>query len=120
MKKENVFISWSGDRSKRIAQGFYEWLPMVLQSAKPWFSGLSIDKGSRGLVEIAQALDGIRVGVTFLTPENLNEPWILYEAGCLTKTVDNKTHLCTYLLGGLEPKDIEPPLSQFQHTRPEK
>jgi hypothetical protein len=120
MKQENVFISWSGDRSEGIARAFFDWLPMVIQSAKPWMSGVSIDKGSRGLVEIANALDGIRVGVTFLTPENLSEPWILYEAGCLTKTVNDKTRLCTYLLGGLEPKDVEPPLSQFQHTKPEK
>jgi hypothetical protein len=120
MKKHNVFISWSGDRSKPIAEAFFEWLPMVIQCAKPWVSSASIDKGSRGLVEIAKALDGIRVGVTFLTPENLKEPWILYEAGCLTKTVDQKTHLCTFLLGGLQNKDVEPPLGQFQHTQPEK
>jgi len=34
--------------------------------------------------------------------------------------VDDKTRVCTYLLGGLENKDIEPPLGHFQHTKPEK
>jgi hypothetical protein len=43
MKKPNVFISWSGERSKLIAEAFYEWLPMVIQSAKPWMSGVSIE-----------------------------------------------------------------------------
>lgn len=82
-------------------------------------SSASIDKGSRGLVEIGKALDGIRVGVTFLTPENLREPWILYEAGALARTIDDSARLCTYLLGGLKNADVEPPLGQFQHTSPE-
>jgi hypothetical protein len=118
MNKHNVFISWSGDRSKVIADGLYEWLPMVVQSVKPWMSSHSIDKGSRGALEMAKALDGTRVGITCLTPENLAEPWILYEAGCLSKTIDDSTRLCTYLLGGLKNRDIEQPLAQFQHTSP--
>lgn len=93
---------------------------MVIQSAKPWMSSANIDKGSRGLSEMTKALDGIRVGISCLTPENLSAPWILYEAGSLAKTVDDQTRLCTYLLGGLKNRDIEPPLGQFQHTVPEK
>jgi hypothetical protein len=118
MNKHNLFISWSGDRSKLIADAFYEWLPMVVQSVKPWMSSYSIDKGSRGALEMAKALDGTKVGISCLTPENLTAPWILYEAGCLSKTIDDSTRLCTYLLGGLRNQDIEPPLAQFQHTSP--
>lgn len=118
MNKHNVFISWSGERSKIIADALFEWLPTVVQSARPWMSAHSIDKGSRGALEIAKALDGTKVGITCLTPENLNAPWILYEAGCLSKTIDESTRLCTYLLGGLKNSDIEPPLGQFQHTSP--
>lgn len=118
MNKHNVFISWSGDRSKIIAGALYEWLPMVVQSVKPWMSTHSIDKGSRGALEMAKALDGTKVGITCLTPENLAAPWILYEAGCLSKTIDDSTRLCTYLLGGLKNREIEPPLAQFQHTSP--
>lgn len=120
MNKHNIFISWSGDRSRIIADAFYEWLPMVVQSVKPWMSSHSIGKGSRGALEMAKALDGTKVGISCLTPENLSAPWILYEAGCLSKTIDDSTRLCTYLLGGLENKDIEPPLAQFQHTSPNK
>jgi len=118
--KHNMFLSWSGSRSKWIADAFFEWLPLTIQSSKPWMSAQSIEKGTRSLQEIAKALDGIKVGITFLTPENLTEPWILYEAGALTKNVDDKTRLYTYLLGGLEPQDIRPPLGILQHTRPTK
>jgi hypothetical protein len=118
-KLENVFISWSGTRSKHVAAALNSWLPAILQSVKPWLSQ-NIDKGARPLEEISKALDSIRVGISCLTPENLQAPWILYEGGALSKGIGEKSRLCTYLLGGLEPKDIPPPLGMFQHTRPTK
>lgn len=112
----NVFISWSGRRSKAAAEALRKWLPLVVQSAKPWMSDADIEKGSRGLEEIGKALEGIKVGVICLTPKNLAEPWILYEAGALSKTLDAKTRVCTYLLGGLRKRDVSPPLGLFQAT----
>jgi len=119
-KQPNVFISWSGARSKHVATALSSWLPAVLQSAKPWLSNLSIDKGARPLEEISKALDSIEVGISCLTLENLKEPWILYEAGALSKRIGQKSRLCTYLLGGLTPEGVPPPLGMFQHTRAEK
>lgn len=80
-------------------------------------SETDIDKGSRGLDEIAKALADIRVGITCLTPENLQRPWIFFEAGALSKTIGDRTRLCTYLIAGLEPQDVLPPLGMFQATR---
>jgi hypothetical protein len=116
----NVFVSWSGERSHGVAQKLRDWLPTVIQTAKPWMSDTDIEKGARWLTEIAASLTGIKVGIACLTPENLNEPWLLFEAGALSKTVDDKTRLCTYLLGGLKASDVKPPLGMFQHTPPEK
>jgi hypothetical protein len=112
----NVFISWSGARSKMAAEALREWLRLVLQRATPWMSDADIDKGSRGLEEVGRALEGMKVGIICLTPENLTEPWILYEAGALSKTLDAKTRVCTYLLGGLQWQDVKPPLGLFQAT----
>lgn len=119
-KGNNVFISWSGSRSLRIAETLRGWLPKVVQAAKPWMSGTDIDKGARGLEDLARALEDKKVGIVCLTPENLSVPWLLFEAGALSKTIDDKTRLCTYLIGGLEPQDVKPPLGQFQATRAEK
>jgi hypothetical protein len=116
----NVFISWSGRRSRWIAEAMRSWLPKVIQAARPWMSEREVQKGTRGLHEIARALEGIKVGVTCLTPENLGAPWILYEAGALSKALDDETRLCTYLLGGLHFQDVEPPLGMFQATRADK
>lgn len=119
-KAHNVFISWSGARSRAVAEFLHGWLPKVIQATKPWLSSEDIDKGSRSQAEIATALEGIKVGVICLTPENLEEPWILFEAGALSKTVDDKTRLCTYLIGGLQPEDVGAPLGTFQATKAEK
>lgn len=118
--RQNVFISWSGKRSRWAAQSLRDWLPLVLQSVKPWMSEEDIQKGSRGLDEIGRALEGIRIGVICLTPDNLSAPWILYEAGALSKTLDAKTRVCTYLLGGLRPQDVKPPLGMFQASVADK
>jgi TIR domain len=116
----NVFISWSGKRSREAARALYEWLPIVLQSVRPWMSETDIDKGSRGLDELGKALEGMKVGIICLTPENLNAEWILFEAGALSKTLDAKTRVCTYLLAGLLPQNIKQPLGMFQWTKAEK
>jgi hypothetical protein len=116
----NVFISWSGERSRIVAQKLREWLPRVVQSAKPWMSEADIEKGSRGLNELTKALSATTVGITCLTPENLDTAWILFEAGALSKAIDDSNRLCTYLLDDLKPEDIKPPLGMFQATRANK
>lgn len=120
MSTHNIFISWSGNRSKHAALALREWLPQLLEAATPWMSDVDIEKGSRGDEEISKALSDIKVGIVCLTPENLESLWLHYEAGALSKTINDKTRLCTYLLGGLQPQDIKPPLGRFQHTKPEK
>jgi hypothetical protein len=116
-KNYNVFIGWSGERSRLVAEFLRGWISKVVQSARPWMSETDIEKGSRGLDEIARALADIKVGITCLTPENLQRPWIFFEAGALSKTIGDRTRLCTYLIGGLEPQDVVPPRGMFQATK---
>jgi hypothetical protein len=112
----NVFISWSGERSERVAAALYDWLPMVLQTARPWMSKEDIEKGSRGLEEIGRALETISVGIICLTPENVEKPWILFEAGALSRAMGEKTRVCPYLFGSLRPENVKLPLGIFQGT----
>lgn len=117
--EHNVFISWSGERSRHVARALRNWLPMVLQAAKPFMSKKDIDKGARWHVELARALEVTKVGIICLTPENMTAPWLLFESGALSKTVDKGTRVCTYLLGGLKPEQVRSPLSEFQATKAE-
>jgi hypothetical protein len=110
-----VFISWSGLMSKKMAEAIYKWLPDVIQACEPWMSSTNIDVGNRWSSDLARELEETRFGILCLTPENLKEPWILFEAGALSKTID-KTNVCPYLLN-MDPINLVGPLVQFQATK---
>lgn len=111
-----VFLSWSGQRSKEIANLLSDWLCCVIQASRPWISTRDLDRGSLWFGEINDQLKDTTVGIICLTQENKNRPWILFEAGALAKGLST-SRVCT-LLVDLEPKDIEDPLAQFNHTFP--
>lgn len=106
-----VFISWSGSKSRQVAEALRLWLRNVIQAVDPWMSSEDIDTGSRWSAEVAQRLDEARVGIICITPDNMTAPWLLFEAGALSKSLD-KSLVCPYLLG-LRPTDLEGPMVQF-------
>ena len=83
-------------------------------------SKIDIDAGKRWSNEIAEQLKATKFGIICLTPTNLSEPWLMFEAGALAKTMDDNTFVCPYLIG-LEPSDIPAgPLDQFKAKRATK
>ena len=115
----NVFISWSGPRSQQVALKLREWLPIVIQSVKPWMSKEDIDAGARWNAEISKQLETSSFGIVCVTKSNQSKPWIMFEAGAIAKALDG-TRVVPYLID-LDPPDIEPgPLSQFQAKRANK
>ena len=109
-----VFISWSGELSKEIGEIFSKWIPSVLQFVKPYFSPEGIEKGARWSTEIAKELEECQIGIILLTRENLLEPWIMFEAGALSKEVE-RARICTVLFG-VKTSDLVGPLPLFQAT----
>lgn len=114
----DVFISWSGERSRAAAEALRGWLPKIINALKPWLSSADIDKGARWSSDVALRLEGAKAGIICLTPSNLHSDWVLFEAGALSKTLQN-TFVCPLLIG-LEPSDVKPPLSQFQATKADR
>jgi hypothetical protein len=113
-----IFISWSGNRSREVAQILHDWLPNVIQSLKPWMSAADIKGGARWSADIAYELETSQFGIICLTAENLEAPWIHFEAGALSKALQ-KAYVCPYLLG-VAPEELHGPLVQFQATKAEK
>lgn len=111
-----VFISWSGKTSGELAKIFRDWLPSVIQAVKPYYSTDDIAKGMRGNTVIAQELEQAGVGLLCLTPDNLDAPWIMFEAGALSKKLDT-SRVCPILFAGLETTDLKGPLVQFQAAK---
>lgn len=107
-----VFVSWSGQRSKGLALALREWLPLVLHYVEPWLSEADVSAGDRWAQEVAKELEASNFGIICVTPENLTEPWILFEAGALAKSMNGGRVIP--LLFSLEFSDISGPLAQFQ------
>jgi hypothetical protein len=107
-----VFLSWSGAASKAVAEALHHWLPRVIQSVAPWMSAEDIAKGARWSAELANQLQSTRVGIICVTPDNANAPWLLFEAGALSKTTE-ATFVCPFLFK-VEPTELTGPLTEFQ------
>jgi hypothetical protein len=118
MKKMKVFLSWSGRRSRRVAEALWQWLPTVADAFDPWMSAEDIDRGARWAQSLATQLEDTRFGIVCLTRENVEAPWIMFESGALSKTL-SASHVCPYLLG-IEISDVPSPLGQFMAARAEK
>ncbi len=115
VSKMKIFLSWSGERSQRIAQTLRDSLPLLMSAAEPWLSESDIEKGARWNSVLAGILDSAKVGIFCLTPVNVSRPALLFESGAISKSV-SEARVCV-LLDGMEPKDVAWPWSQFQCTR---
>lgn len=109
-----VFISWSGNKSHRVALVFREWLPAVIQSVEPYVSSEDIDKGARWSSDIAKELENSTFGILCVTKENLDAPWLSFEAGALSKTMD-KSYVTPFLFD-IKRSEVHGPILQFQST----
>jgi ubiquitin-like protein Pup len=111
-----VFISWSGPLAQEIAQHISKFLPNVIQAFKPWMSENDISAGSFWVDEVMKGLQNARVGLVILTPENLNRPWLHYEAGYLTRYIRSGQGLVSPILINLEASALTGPLSSLNST----
>jgi hypothetical protein len=107
-----VFISWSGDRSKAIAEELRDWLPTIVQSLEPFISTQDVPVGGRGLNVLASELQDCSFGILCLTQENKEGQWIHFEAGALSKVIEASR--VVPLLLDLKISDLTGPLVQFQ------
>jgi len=85
---------------------------MIIQQARPWQSDKDIVAGGRWAVEIGRHLSESQFGIICLTRDNMLAPWLLFEAGALSKSLDASA-VTPYLLD-VEPSDLTGPLAQFQ------
>lgn len=107
-----VFLSWSGDPSKGIAEALSFLISNVFQDVTPFVSSNDIEAGAHWFGRIAQELERTNFGIVCLTPTNLDKQWIHFEAGALAKQVSDRARVVPYL-HGLSPSALTPPLSMF-------
>jgi len=101
-----------------MAEALHQWLPCVLQACEPWISNSDINAGMRWNPVLSEQLAQAHFGIVCLTKENLTSPWIHFEAGALSKSV-NEANVCPYLLD-IQPDELMGPLAQFQAMKADK
>lgn len=107
-----LFISWSGKRSRAIAESLREWLEMLFnEKVQPWMSAKDLGSGE-WRKELEHHLSKTHAGIVCVTPENFNPSWMLYEVGFLSNSVKG-AFVVPYLID-ITMKDLKGPLEQFQ------
>jgi len=71
-----------------------------------------IEKGARWSQDITKELELSNYGIICVTRTNIEAPWLNFEAGALSKTVEFSR--VTPFLFGMSPTDLKGPLVQFQ------
>jgi hypothetical protein len=107
-----IFLSWSGESSKAIASILHDWLTLIFPDATFWISTRDIQAGQRWGSELDRQLESTDFGIICIVPSNVAAPWLLFEAGALSKTV-TASRVVPYCLG-IPPEDVQGPLSRFQ------
>jgi len=97
---------------------FRDWLPSVIQEITPFVSSEDIDKGDRWNIVIAKELENSAFGILCVTKENISAPWLMFEAGALSKTV-GKSSVSPFLFD-IQRSEVDEPILQFQSTIFEK
>src|SRR5207253_2371159 len=85
LQSMKVFISWSGPASRDVATALRKYLPCMLQGLQVFMSQHDLESGSRWAVGLTSELSETNFGLICLTPDNLLSPWLLFEAGAITK-----------------------------------
>ncbi len=114
-----VFLSWSGKRSKKVARKLRGWLPKMFRNLEIWMSDRDIRIGERWSPELLRQIDRAQFAILCLTTDNLESPWIHFEAGAIAKSVGDKTFVAPYLID-IKKSAIPGPLKQFQAARATK
>jgi len=109
-----LFLSWSGSTSREVALALRDWLPYVIQSVNPFVSTGDIAKGRRWSDVLATELSTSAYGIICLTPYNIKEPWIHFEAGAISKALDASS--VSPFLFRVSAEQLQGPLQQFQST----
>jgi TIR domain-containing protein len=109
-----VFLSWSGSRSRLLAEALHEFLGDVVHAVQPFVSSADLEPGERWTERLTQELEDTSFGIVCLTKENMASQWLLFEAGALSRSLD-RGRVCPYLLD-VKASSLKGPLSQFQCT----
>jgi hypothetical protein len=116
MGTQRIFVSWSGERSKSAALGLKSLLSDVLGENVDVFISAHMDPGVVWVQQLGKELEESDFGILCLTQDNVQSPWLLFEAGAIAKNF-GAARVVPYLIDDIV---CTGPLNQFQHVRADR
>jgi len=109
-----VFISWSGQRSRHVAEAIRRWLPSVVHGIDVWISSRDLEPGSNWHRRLFDQLAQTSYGLVIVTAESATAPWVLFEAGAVAKYPEARL---IPLLVEFDRESMPAPLQEFTAER---
>jgi hypothetical protein len=113
-----IYISWSGPASFKIASILRDFIRDVLPGIETWVSSEDIKEGARWSNELVRILDQTSFKIICADPSNHQLNWFNFELGAIAKSTD-KWNIKVFLFE-LKPGDLRGPLSHYQTVRVDK
>ena len=107
-----VFLSWSGEYSRRLAVQLRDWFPCLLQDVEAWVSTNDIAPGQTWASSLFTGLRDTNFGIICATPDSLESQWVLFEAGAIARAIEASR--VVPLRHRIEVADLPAPLQSFQ------
>lgn len=87
-----IFISWSKDKSRQLAEETKKFISNILGNSVEFFFSPEMYKGTRVDNQIHEELLKCDKCIVCITSENFKNPWLLYEAGIIFGSNHSKTN----------------------------
>jgi TIR domain len=110
-----VFVSWSKEPAKSIAQELRHMLGAFVPTCDPWMSHHDLTPGLRWNSQLAEQLATAKIALVCVTEENKGEPWLHFEAGSISNALGGA--FVHPILFNVDVGDIPGTLTQFQVTQ---
>jgi uridine kinase len=115
----DIFIAWSLDRSKIVAETVKKCLENVFEKRVNVWLSTTLESGQEWFSELEKGLNSAKLGILCLTPENIFSRWIHWEAASIISNRQDKSAVIPLCLD-LMPIKIPYPLSQFNAVLADK
>ena len=94
-RKKTIFLCWSGTRSKRVAKALQRAIAGLDELGWRAKRSPEIAKGSLWFGQILEDLGHADAAIVCLTPENVNNPWMHFEAGAIVAKLRDDATRCS-------------------------
>jgi hypothetical protein len=99
--------------SQEIAEALITWLESIFGNNIEVFFSPKIDPGTRANNIIWWQLENAEDGLLILTADNIGAPWLMFEAGAISKKVGQS--MVTPILFNRKPNEREYPIWDFEY-----